>query len=113
MYFDHDVRFSWSWTILLHKKYYFCNPCIFCILVLKFIVFRVPDSSFASFCDLGAPFWNVSGSVFGSFPTYLTDPAYVTDPTYQTYATDLTNAMYPNLIICQTSPTYPDDNVSN
>ena len=38
MYFDHDVRFSWRWTILLHKKYYFCNPSIFCILVLKYIV---------------------------------------------------------------------------
>ena len=86
------------------------QPEHFFILVLKLIVFMVPDSSFASFCDLGAPFWNVSGSVFGSFPTYLTDPAYVTDPTDQTYATDLTDAtMYPNLLICQISPTYLED----
>ena len=86
------------------------QPEHFLYSCLKFIVFRVPDSSFASFCDLGAPFWNVSGSVFGSFPTYLTDPAYVTDPTDQTYATDLTDAtMYPNLVICQISPTYLED----
>ena len=50
------IVFSWRWTILSHKIYYFCNPSLFCILVLKFIVFRVPDASFASFCDLGAPF---------------------------------------------------------
>ena len=92
------------------KNITFATRAFFCILVLKLFVFRVPDSSFASFCDLGAPFWNVSGSVFGSFPTYLTDPAYVTDPTDQTYATDLTDAtMYPNLFMCQISPTCLED----
>ena len=42
-----------------------------------------------TFLDFGATFWNVSGFVFGSFPTDLTDAAYVTDPTDQTDTTDL------------------------
>ena len=80
MYFDHDLVFYLDLDDFTQCKALFLQPQPF--------RFRLVTSGLP-FLDSGAPFWNVSGFVVGSFPTDLTDAAYVTDPTEQTDTSDL------------------------
>ena len=79
MYFDHDLDFYLEVNEFTQCKVSFLQPQP---IRLRLVTSGLP------FLDFGDPFWNVSGFVFGSFPTNLTDAAYVTDPTDQTNTTD-------------------------
>ena len=80
MYFDHDLDFYLEVNDFTQFKSLFLQP--------QFFRLRLVTSGL-QFLDFGDLFWNVSGFVFGSFPTDLTDAAYVTDPTDQTGTTEL------------------------
>ena len=79
MYFDHDLGFYVEVDDFTRCNALFLQPQPFRLRLL---------SSGLPFFNFGNPSWNVSGFVFGSFRTDLTDAAYVTDPTDQTDTTD-------------------------